>query len=44
MLKAFERIRQARQKVDDGVRKCEDKRSTTASRAGYRKEMRPPTW
>ena len=39
VLKAFERIRQARQKVDACMRKCEDKRSTTASRAGYRKEI-----
>jgi RNA polymerase primary sigma factor len=39
VLKAFERIRQARQRVDDCRRKCEDKRSTTASRAGYRKEI-----
>jgi RNA polymerase primary sigma factor len=39
VLKAFDRIRHARQKVDECLRKCEDRRSTTASRSGYRKEM-----
>ena len=39
VLKAFEKIRQARTKVDECMRKCEDKRSTTSSRAGYRREM-----
>ena len=39
VLKAFDRIRHARQKVDECMRKCEDKRSTAGSRAGYRKEI-----
>jgi RNA polymerase primary sigma factor len=39
ILKSFDRIRHARNKIEDLTRKCEDKRSTTASRAGYRKEI-----
>ena len=39
VLKAFDKIRQTRQKIEDWQRKCEDKRSTTASRAAYRKEI-----
>jgi RNA polymerase primary sigma factor len=39
ILKAFERIRHARQKIDDLMRKCGDKRSTATSRAGYRKKI-----
>jgi len=39
VLKAFEKIRHAREKVDECQRRCEDKRSTAASRAGYRKEI-----
>ena len=39
ILKSFDRIRHARHKIDDLMRKCEDKRSTLASRAAYRKEI-----
>jgi len=39
VLKSFERIRHARHKIEDLARKCEDKRSTAASRAGYRKDI-----
>jgi RNA polymerase primary sigma factor len=39
VLKSFERIRQARERVDECMRRCEDKRSTASSRAGYRKEI-----
>jgi RNA polymerase primary sigma factor len=39
ILKAFDRIRQARQKIEDWTRKCDDKRSTAASRASYRKQI-----
>jgi RNA polymerase primary sigma factor len=39
ILKAFDRIRHTRQKIDDLMRKCADKRSTAASRAGYRKAI-----
>ena len=39
VLKSFERIRQARERVDDCRRRCEDKRSTALSRAGYRTEI-----
>jgi RNA polymerase primary sigma factor len=39
ILKAFDRIRHARQNIDELMRKCEDKRSTATSRAGYRKEI-----
>jgi RNA polymerase primary sigma factor len=39
ILKSFDRIRHARHKIDELMRKCEDKRSTVASRAAYRKEM-----
>ena len=39
MLKALDRIRHARQRVEECQRRCEDKRSTAGSRAGYRKEI-----
>ena len=39
VMKAFDRIRHARQKVEECQRRCEDKRSTAGSRAGYRKEI-----
>ena len=39
ILKSFDRIRHARHKIEDFTRKCEDKRSTAASRAGYRKDI-----
>ena len=39
ILKSFDRIRHARNKIEDLTRKCEDKRSTAASRAGYRKDI-----
>ena len=39
ILKSFDRIRHARHKIDELMRKCEDKRSTAASRAAYRKEI-----
>ena len=39
VLKALEKVRAARKRVDDWQRRCEDKRSTAASRAGYRAEM-----
>ena len=39
VLKAFDKIRHARGKVDEWMRRCEDKRSTAASRAGYRQEI-----
>jgi RNA polymerase primary sigma factor len=39
VLKSFEKIRHARQKVEEWQRRCEDKRSTVVSRAGYRKEI-----
>jgi RNA polymerase primary sigma factor len=39
VLKAFDRIRHARQKIEEWTRKCDDKRSTAASRANYRKAI-----
>jgi RNA polymerase primary sigma factor len=39
ILKAFDRIRHLRPKIEEWSRKCEDKRSTAASRAGYRKKI-----
>jgi RNA polymerase primary sigma factor len=39
VLQAFARIREAQQRIDDCVRKCEDRRSTATSRAGYRREI-----
>jgi RNA polymerase primary sigma factor len=39
VLKAFDKIRTARHKVEEWQRRCEDKRSTATSRAGYRKEI-----
>jgi RNA polymerase primary sigma factor len=39
VLKAFERVRAARQRVEEWLRKCEDKRSTAGTRAGYRREI-----
>ncbi|HEU4892501.1 MAG TPA: sigma-70 family RNA polymerase sigma factor [Vicinamibacterales bacterium] len=39
VLKAFDRIRHARQRIEDWTRKCDDKRSTAASRANYRKKI-----
>ena len=39
VLKAFERVRAARQRVEEWLRKCEDKRSTASTRAGYRREI-----
>ncbi len=39
VLKAFDKIRHARQRVEECQRRCEDKRSTVASRAGYRKAI-----
>ena len=35
VLKAFDRIRHARQRVEECLQSCEDKRSTAGSRAGY---------
>ncbi len=39
VLKALDKVRAARERVDEWVRRCEDRRSTTASRAGYREEI-----
>jgi RNA polymerase primary sigma factor len=39
VLKSLEKVRAARARVDEWVRRCEDRRSTTASRAGYREEI-----
>ena len=39
VLKAFDAIRQAEQRVEDCRRRCEDRRSTASSRDGYRREM-----
>ena len=39
VLKALERVRKARERVEECLRRCEDKRSTAASRAGYRREI-----
>jgi RNA polymerase primary sigma factor len=39
VLKAFDAIRQAEQRVEDCRRRCEDRRSTASSRDGYRQEM-----
>ena len=39
VLKAIERVREAHQRVDHCRRKCEDRRSTMSSRAGYRREI-----
>ena len=39
VLKALDKVRQARERVDEWVRRCEDKRSTASSRAGYRAEI-----
>ena len=38
VLKALEKVRQARARVEEWQRRCEDRRSTAASRAGYRQE------
>jgi RNA polymerase primary sigma factor len=37
VLKALERVRKARAHIEDCLRKCEDRRSTAASRAKYRR-------
>jgi len=39
VLEALDRVQAARQRVEECLRRCEDKRSTAASRAGYRQEM-----
>jgi RNA polymerase primary sigma factor len=39
VLKALDKVRQARDRVAASRRRCEDRRSTTATRAGYREEM-----
>jgi RNA polymerase primary sigma factor len=39
VMKAMARIRDAHQRVEDCRRKCQDRRSTMASRAGYRREV-----
>jgi RNA polymerase primary sigma factor len=39
VMRAMGRIREARDRLDQCRRKCEDRRSTMASRAGYRREM-----
>jgi RNA polymerase primary sigma factor len=39
VLKALDRVRKARERVESALRRCEDKRSTAVSRAGYRREM-----
>jgi RNA polymerase primary sigma factor len=39
VLQTFARIREAQKRIDECVRKCEDRRSTAASRAGYRREI-----
>ncbi|MGH9309438.1 MAG: sigma-70 family RNA polymerase sigma factor [Vicinamibacterales bacterium] len=39
VLKALDKVRRARDRVDECMRRCEDRRSTAASRAGYREEM-----
>jgi RNA polymerase primary sigma factor len=39
VLQAFDRIRKEQQAVDKWLRRCADKRSTLASRAGYRREI-----
>ena len=39
ILKALDRVREARARVEECLRRCEDKRSTATSRAGYRREM-----
>ena len=38
-MKAMVRIRDARDRLDECKRKCDDRRSTLASRAGYRREI-----
>ena len=39
VLKALDQVRQARERVEECLRRCEDKRSTASSRAGYRREI-----
>jgi RNA polymerase primary sigma factor len=39
ILEAFTRIAQAQERIDTCRRRCEDRRSTAASRGGFRKEM-----
>ena len=39
VLKALDKVRAARQRVEESLRKCEDKRSTASTRAGYRREI-----
>jgi len=39
VLEALENVRAARERVDDWIRRCEDRRSTAPSRAGYRTEI-----
>jgi RNA polymerase primary sigma factor len=39
VMKALDRVRAARQRVEQCLRKCEDKRSTASSRASYRREI-----
>ena len=39
VLKALDRVREAYDRVDECKRKCEDRRSTAATRAGYRREI-----
>jgi RNA polymerase primary sigma factor len=39
VLKALDKVRAARARVEEWRRKCDDRRSTASSRAGYRAEM-----
>jgi RNA polymerase primary sigma factor len=39
VLKALENVRAARERVEASIRHCEDRRSTAASRDGYRREI-----
>ncbi len=39
VLKAFDTIKHAQQRVEDCRRRCKDRRSTASSREGYRQEM-----
>jgi RNA polymerase primary sigma factor len=39
VMKAMARIREAHERVEECRRKCQDRRSTMASRAGYRREV-----
>jgi RNA polymerase primary sigma factor len=39
VLKALEKVREARARLEECRQRCEDKRSTASSRAGYRREI-----